>query len=142
MASLRHVVSTVISRWRLAWRDTLACAVAAMLAWLLAQQVFGHPRPLFAAITAVICLAPGLPSHGRQSVGVVLGVATGIAIGELALLLPGELLVLRIGLVAFASVIIAVAWRTRSMRPAPHWPRAMPTRRSRRSSASMRCTGP
>ena len=28
---------------------------------------------MFAAISAVVCLAPGLPSHGKQAVGLMVG---------------------------------------------------------------------
>ena len=32
------------------------CSVAATLAWYLAHDVLGHPRPFFAPVVAVICL--------------------------------------------------------------------------------------
>jgi len=89
------------------WRDSFASAVAACLAWLLSQWLFGHPAPLFAAITAIVCLAPGLPSHGQQAIGLLIGVATGIAVGEAALLLPEDSPLLRIGLATFIAMLIA-----------------------------------
>ena len=107
MIPLRRLPHVIASRWTGALQDSLAAAVAAALAWMLAQHLFGHPRPLFAAITAIICLSPGLPSHGRQGVGVLLGVATGIVIGELTLLLPGDIVVLRISLAALLSLLVA-----------------------------------
>lgn len=104
------------SRLRLAWRDALASAIAAGIAWVLAVWLLGHPRPLFAAVSAIVCLSPGLPSHGRQAVGLMLGVATGIVIGELALLLPEGMLVpeglslLRLVSATFLSVVIAASF--------------------------------
>src|SRR5688572_5905005 len=76
----------ILGRLRAALPDAAAATVAAGLSWLIARALFGHPQPLFAAIAAIVCLAPGLPNHGRQAVGLILGVATGIAVGEAALL--------------------------------------------------------
>lgn len=96
-----------------AWRDALASAIAACIAWILALWLFGHPHPLFAAITAIVCLSPGLPSHGQQAAGLMLGVAIGIVVGELALLLPEGMLVpeglslLRLFTAILFSILIA-----------------------------------
>ena len=77
-------------RWKKASRNAAMAAVAGTLAWLISYYLFGHPRPMFAAITAIICLAPGLPNHGLQGVSVVLGVTTGILVGEVMQHLPFE----------------------------------------------------
>jgi len=78
-----------------------------VLAWALAKAVFGHPHPVFAAVTAIICLSPGLPNHGRQAVGLVLGVTTGILVGEAAFLLPDTVPTLRLSLASFVAIMIA-----------------------------------
>ncbi|HWJ05553.1 MAG TPA: FUSC family protein [Steroidobacteraceae bacterium] len=99
-----------------AWRDATTSAVAAGLAWLLAAWLFGHSHPVFAAVSAIVCLSPGLPSHGRQAVGLMLGVATGIVVGEAALLLPQGFLVpeglslLRLVLATVSSMLIAASF--------------------------------
>lgn len=106
----------LVGRLHTAWRDAAASAVAAAIAWILAVWLFGHPHPLFAAVSAIVCLSPGLPSHGRQAVGLMLGVATGIVVGELALLLPQGLLVpeglslLRLTLATFFSMLVAASF--------------------------------
>jgi len=97
-------------RWSTAWRDALASAIAATLAWVLAKYLFGHPHPVFAAISAVVCLAPGLPSHGKQAIGLMLGVATGIIVGEAALWLPDAYPLLRIGFATFFAISIAALY--------------------------------
>jgi hypothetical protein len=73
--------------WAQATRDILISAGAAGVAWWLGT-LLGHPRPVFAAIAAVVCLAPGVASHGRQAVGMLVGVTIGIVAGEAALSLP------------------------------------------------------
>ena len=105
--SARRFIRKISARWRQTWRDAMASAVAAGLAWLLAQHLFGHPKPLFAAISAIVCLSPGLPSHARQALGLLIGVATGIVVGEIALFLPDSLPLLRLALVSFVAIIVA-----------------------------------
>ena len=101
----------VLGRWRSAWREALAAAAAAGLAWWLARELLGHPHPTFAAVTAIICLAPGLPSHGRQAVHILLGVITGILIGEASLLLlPNMAPELRIAGTAFLAIMAALCF--------------------------------
>ncbi len=107
----------LISRSSLAWRDAAASAIAAGIAWVLAVWMFGHPHPVFAAVTAIVCLSPGLPSHGRQAIGLMLGVATGIVVGEVSLvllpegfLLPEGLSLLRLTVATFFSILIAAAF--------------------------------
>lgn len=65
------------------------CAVAAGLAWFLAHDVLGHPRPFFAPIVAVICLGTSYGQRLRRVVEVTLGVAVGVFLADLLLLLIG-----------------------------------------------------
>lgn len=105
--SARRFVPTIAARWGENWRDAMAAAVAAGLAWLLAQHLFGHPRPLFAAISAIVCLSPGLPSHFRQALGLLVGVAIGIVVGEFGLLIPDTMPLLRLAFVSFVAIVVA-----------------------------------
>jgi uncharacterized membrane protein YgaE (UPF0421/DUF939 family) len=101
----------VVGRLRAAWIDAAASAVAAAIAWVLAQQVLGHSYPAFAAVAAIVCLAPGLPDHGRQAVALMLGVGTGIVVGEIVLqTVPGDLPPLRLVVATFAAVLAAAAF--------------------------------
>jgi uncharacterized membrane protein YgaE (UPF0421/DUF939 family) len=93
-----------------AWREALASALGAALSWVLAQQLLGHQQPVFAAISTIVCLSPGLPSHTKQTMGLLLGVATGIVIGELSLVLPNDIPLFRITLAAFLSMIVAASY--------------------------------
>ena len=94
-------------RLRLALRDAIAASLGAMLAWELSHYLLGHPRPVFAAVTALVCLAPGLPSHLKQTWGLVLGCAIGIIVGELAWLLPDTIPLLRLSLASLVALSLA-----------------------------------
>jgi uncharacterized membrane protein YgaE (UPF0421/DUF939 family) len=104
---MKELVRVVIERWSNAWRDVLASSVAAAIAWAIAQKLFGHPYPVFAGIVALICLAPGLPSHARQAMGLLVGVGTGIPIGELALSVGNGIPVLGGSVGTFVAMMIA-----------------------------------
>lgn len=114
--STKGALGILADRFVSAWRDAVTSAVAAGIAWLLAAWLFGHEHPVFAAVSAIVCLSPGLPSHGRQAVGLMLGVATGIVVGEAALLLPEGFLVpeglslLRLVLATVASMLVAASF--------------------------------
>ena len=65
------------------------CAVAAGLAWYLAHDVFGHPQPFFAPIVAVVCLGTSYGQRLRRVAEVTIGVAIGVFLADLLLLLIG-----------------------------------------------------
>lgn len=65
------------------------CAVAAGLAWYLAHDVIGHPRPFFAPVVAVICLGTSYGQRLRRVAEVTVGVAIGVFLADLLLLLIG-----------------------------------------------------
>src|SRR3954469_5254258 len=65
------------------------CAVAAGVAWWLAHDVIGHPRPFFAPIVAVICLGTSYGQRLRRVAEVTIGVAIGVLLADLLLLLIG-----------------------------------------------------
>ncbi|GAO70145.1 MULTISPECIES: FUSC family protein [Comamonas] len=106
MLAWRRAKTTFPSRARLALRDAIAAALASMLAWVIAQQLWGHPKPAFAVVTAVICLAPGLPSHLKQARSLLIGCTLGIVIGDLLWQLPEQHLLLRMSLGAFLSILL------------------------------------
>lgn len=107
----RSIGRRITGRMRGSLRDAATAAVAGVIAWALARVFFGQQAPVFAAISAIVCLAPGLPSPRGQAVGLVIGVGTGIVVGELALLLmPDGQPPLRLGLTTFAAILIAAAW--------------------------------
>lgn len=73
-------------RWRrlVAMAPTiLQCSVACGLAWLVAKEVVGHPRPFFAPIAVVICIGVAVGRRLRRLVELVVGVSLGVGVGDL-----------------------------------------------------------
>lgn len=107
MPTHMNLARRVKDRAEKAWRDAAIAAVAGAVAWVLAAWAFGRPHPVFATVAAIGCLAPGLPSHGKQAIGMVAGVATGIVVGEVALNLSALYPLLRVSTAAFFAILIA-----------------------------------
>jgi uncharacterized membrane protein YgaE (UPF0421/DUF939 family) len=101
----RPLGSILYARFRSAWREVAAATIAAVTAWVVAEKLFGHPHPIFAAIVAIVVLGPGITSHHQQAWGLVVGVATGILVGEVVLFIPNSAAAMGIGV--FVSMMIA-----------------------------------
>lgn len=85
-SSLRHRWQRLLSKlWQV-----LQCAVAAGLAWLIASDLLDHPQPFFAPIAAVISLGTSYGQRLRRVVEVTVGVAIGVFISDLLILLMGS----------------------------------------------------
>lgn len=54
-------IDKVLQQWSVSWRDALIASIGGAVAWLICQWLLGQPLPVFAMVTAVICLAPNLP---------------------------------------------------------------------------------
>ena len=63
-------------------RAILQATLASTLAWLVATELVGHPRPFFAPVAAIITLGLTQGERGRRAVEVVLGVTLGIAVAD------------------------------------------------------------
>jgi uncharacterized membrane protein YgaE (UPF0421/DUF939 family) len=82
----RVSMRTRLERLRLAWRSIFQAALSAGVAWWLATEVFGHTRPFFAPVSAIITLGITVGQRGRRAAELVLGVALGIAVADLLVL--------------------------------------------------------
>ncbi|MFB0612232.1 FUSC family protein [Aurantiacibacter poecillastricola] len=106
------VLQKLGANWRRAFRETVESALAAALAWWLGRLIFGSEHtPLFAAVAAVVCLAPALPSHSKQAFGLLLGVVVGIGVGEAVLAISGEAHPAILGGAVFVSMMLATTFK-------------------------------
>jgi uncharacterized membrane protein YgaE (UPF0421/DUF939 family) len=85
----RDSLRTRVERLQLAARSIAQLTLAAAVAWLVATEVVGHPRPFFAPVSAIITLGLTLGQRARRAVEVIVGVALGIAVGDLLVLALG-----------------------------------------------------
>lgn len=65
------------------WLSIAQMSAGAGLAWFLARDVVGHERGYFAPIAAVVVLGLGPGGRTRRAVELAVGVALGIAVGDL-----------------------------------------------------------
>jgi uncharacterized membrane protein YgaE (UPF0421/DUF939 family) len=86
----RTSMRTRFERIRLAWRSLVQIALAATVALVVATDVFGHERPFFAPIAAIITLGITVGQRGRRAAELALGVAVGIAIADAIVMVIGR----------------------------------------------------
>jgi uncharacterized membrane protein YccC len=84
----------------------LQTAVAASLAWFLASTALGHDQPYFAAIAAVISTGVVVGQEGRRVFELVFGVACGLTVADLLVVLIGTGTV-QIGVVVALAMVVA-----------------------------------
>jgi uncharacterized membrane protein YgaE (UPF0421/DUF939 family) len=87
---LRARLAAGARRLRLSALPIAQCAVAAGLAWFVANDLVGHARPFFAPIAAVISLGLSLSSRLRRVAELVVGVALGVLVGDLLIAFIGS----------------------------------------------------
>jgi uncharacterized membrane protein YgaE (UPF0421/DUF939 family) len=88
-AAERSRPSSVMERLRANWRWFAQAALATAPAWALAQELFGHPRPIFAPVAGLIAVSTTLGQRRRYAVEMVVGVALGIGIADVLFTLLG-----------------------------------------------------
>lgn len=64
-------------------------ALAAGAAWFIAKELLGHPNPFFAPIAAVVSLGTSYGQRLRRVAEVTLGVAIGVLIADIVVILIG-----------------------------------------------------
>jgi uncharacterized membrane protein YgaE (UPF0421/DUF939 family) len=68
----------------------IQCAAAAGVAWLIAADLLGHPRPFFAPVAAVVSLGTSYGQRLRRVAEVTAGVALGVLLADLLAILIGS----------------------------------------------------
>jgi len=71
------------------WLSIVQVGVSAAVAFLIAREVVGHTTPFFAPIAAVLTLGLSVGQRGRRAVELAIGVALGIGIADLLVLVIG-----------------------------------------------------
>jgi len=79
----RTSVGARVSRWRSKLWHIAQCAIAAGVAWLIAEDLLGHSTPFFAPIAAVVSLGTSYGQRLRRVVEVTIGVGAGVLVGDL-----------------------------------------------------------
>jgi uncharacterized membrane protein YgaE (UPF0421/DUF939 family) len=85
------------------------CAVAAAVAWVIAKDVLGHDVPFFAPIAAVVSLGTSYGQRLRRVAEVTVGVAVGVFVADLLVILIGDgwwQLALIVALAMSAAVLV------------------------------------
>ncbi|MFN8150788.1 MAG: FUSC family protein [Solirubrobacterales bacterium] len=101
-----------ISRSRLrdlreVWLPIVQVGVAAALSYLIAQQLIGHGSPFFAPIAAVLTLGLSVGQRGRRAIELGVGVALGIGVADVLVMLIGTG-VWQVGLIVALAVAAGV----------------------------------
>jgi len=91
-----------------AGRSIVQVAIAAPVAWLIATEVLGHPRPFFAPVAAIITLGITFGERGRRAAELAFGVALGIAVADLLVLWlgPGTLQLTLVVVLAMTAALL------------------------------------
>jgi uncharacterized membrane protein YccC len=77
---------SMATRWqrvKMGWRVMVQTGVAVALAWAAAKWLWGHERPFFAPVSAVIALGTSYHQRGRRAFELVGAVTLGIAAADL-----------------------------------------------------------
>ena len=98
---------TRVQRLVLAGRSVAQMAVAATLAWLVALELLGNPTPFFAPVAAIVTLGITYGSRGRRAIELAFGVAIGILVADLLVLLLGHGTI-ALGIIVLLAVTAAI----------------------------------
>lgn len=104
---IASAVSRGVERVRISLWLLVQTAAAASLSYVLAVFLLGHEQPFFAPIAAVISLSVTLGERGRRTFELVVGVAIGLVLADLLVVLLGTGAA-RIGIVVFLAMAAAV----------------------------------
>ena len=108
-SAFRRLLRGGTERLRDSGWPVIQTAVAVGVAWYLATLLFGHERPVFAAVAALISLGVAVGQQWKRAVQVILGVASGIALANFLVLAVGAgtlQLALVVGLALAAAVFL------------------------------------
>ena len=113
LAGVRALFGDGVARLRASVWSVAQSAAAASLAYFLAQVLLGHESPFFAPIAAVISLSVTVGSRPRRAIEMVFGVAVGLMVADLLVLVigTGTLQIAAVVLLAMAAAVFFGAAR-------------------------------
>jgi uncharacterized membrane protein YccC len=85
----RSTLGNARRRVRASMRPVLQTAIAAVLAWYVAEALLPDPRPAFACIAAVIALGASSGQRGSRAIQLTGGVVLGLTVADLIVQLIG-----------------------------------------------------
>ncbi|SCL33618.1 Uncharacterized membrane protein YgaE, UPF0421/DUF939 family [Micromonospora rhizosphaerae] len=103
------VVWEAAGRLKRGWLPVVEATLAAVIAWVLAARLVGHPEPFFAPAAALIVLGQARGQRMRRAVEVVLGVAAGVLVADLVVQALGPRTTWTVFTVILLTVALAVA---------------------------------
>lgn len=106
---VRRAVDNSFARVRAGAWSAAQCGLAASVAWAFSIHVLGHPRPFFAAVAAVVALGLRAGQRLRRTAELAVGVALGVAVGDLLVGVIGQG-AWQIGVVVVVALLLAVAF--------------------------------
>lgn len=90
LARLRHRLRMGFVHIRGGWWQILQTAIAASAAWILASLILQHEEPpVFASIAAVISLGLAVGQRVRRTIALLIGVAFGVVVADLIVVVLG-----------------------------------------------------
>jgi uncharacterized membrane protein YgaE (UPF0421/DUF939 family) len=89
-ATERSRPSLIAERLRANWLWIAQAGLATSIAWVLAKELFGHPRPIFAPVVAFIGVSATLGQRRRYAIEMVIGVALGIGVADALFVAIGD----------------------------------------------------
>ncbi|MEU6074444.1 FUSC family protein [Micromonospora sp. NPDC047074] len=111
LASLGHRSATTLQdrlrKLRFSALVGVQAGAAAALAWYVAKDLLNNPQPIFAPAVAVGTLASSLGHRLRRTLYLIAGVAVGITVGDLLVVVIGNGHI-QIGLIVAVSILLAV----------------------------------
>ncbi len=105
---VRSAVGQALARVRAGAWPAVQCGLAGSAAWAFATHVLGHPRPFFAPVAAVVALGVAGGGRLRRTAELAVGVALGVAVGDVLVGLIGQG-AWQIGVVVALALLIALA---------------------------------
>jgi len=107
LARVRSLFGDGVARLRASAWSVVQSAAAASLAYFLARVLLGHESPFFAPIAAVISLSVTVGSRPRRAIEMVFGVAVGLMVADLLVLVigTGTLQIAAVVLLAMAAAV-------------------------------------